>query len=389
MVKCVQRQLWALLLLALIVAFVGVGAKVYAAELADGTYTIDYLVKKPDDESVSIANDYWEKPATVIVSGGSITVQMTINHSHWVTVFKVPSGSDFVDTKVISRNEDKDIRTVQFSVDSLDELLAKIHVTIKDINYDHNYTIRFVFDKDTLKLLSEPDTEPQAEPTQTPAPTKEPSQAASKQPASAPEASVKSERVPTADAKAVTNAEQPPSTHETSGGKSTANSSNETAKPKQSKDVKSSAAGASGRKAQANESEEASGVAVQSGAGGTNNLSSEQASEGAAGQQDGNVSEAVRDDKAANDTHSDEEKVTEDQVEEVTDAVDSNQEMVELKTALDGASLDEHAASVAVNVSELPASKSGLKMIIIVLSILIIAGAVIAIAAYKRKAKNS
>jgi len=139
---------------------------VYASTLEDGTYTIDYTIKKPDDESVSMANDYWDKPATLIVSGGAITVQTTINHSEWVTQFKVPSGNSYAATKIISRDEAANTRLTQFTIDSVDKpMLSKIHVTVPEIDYDHDYTIRFVFDMSSLKLISEP------EATATPAPT--------------------------------------------------------------------------------------------------------------------------------------------------------------------------------------------------------------------------
>ncbi|MGG4144003.1 heme uptake protein IsdC [Paenibacillus algorifonticola] len=128
----------------------------YAQSMVDGTYTIDYVIKKAEDESASMANDYWEKPAKVIVENEKITVQLQINHSAWVTEFKVPGGGGYVNTKVISSSKANDTRVVQFSVDDLSQtMLSKIHVTVPDIDYDHDYTIRFVFDTNSLKLVSE------------------------------------------------------------------------------------------------------------------------------------------------------------------------------------------------------------------------------------------
>lgn len=37
------------------------------AALADGTYTLNYTVTKAENDSASMANDYFEKPATVFV----------------------------------------------------------------------------------------------------------------------------------------------------------------------------------------------------------------------------------------------------------------------------------------------------------------------------------
>ncbi|QNK60481.1 heme uptake protein IsdC [Paenibacillus sp. PAMC21692] len=125
-----------------------------AGDLADGTYTADYLILKAENDSVSMANDYWEKPATVTIKDGKATVRVTINHSFWVTEFKVPgSGGAFVNTKVVSSNKKADTRLVEFPADITKPILSKIHVTVEEIDYDHDYTIRFVFDHDSFKLV--------------------------------------------------------------------------------------------------------------------------------------------------------------------------------------------------------------------------------------------
>jgi len=166
MQRNLQKIIGTLMLLACFAMLFAATESVHAFTLADGTYTIDYTIKKPDDESVSMANDYWDKPATLIVGGGAITVQMTVNHSEWVTKFKVPSGSSYIDTKVISRDESANTRLTQFTIDSVDKpMLAQIHVTVPEIDYDHDYTIRFVFDTNSLKLISEPEATVTPEPT--------------------------------------------------------------------------------------------------------------------------------------------------------------------------------------------------------------------------------
>lgn len=127
----------------------------HAAELADGTYSIDYVVKKAEDESVSMANDYWEKPAKLIVTKGALQVQLQINHSSWVTEYKVPSDGGYIDTAIVSSNEADNTRVVKFGIaDLTTPLESKIHVTVEDIDYDHSYTIRLVFDSSSLKQIS-------------------------------------------------------------------------------------------------------------------------------------------------------------------------------------------------------------------------------------------
>lgn len=121
---------------------------------AEGTYTMDYVVLKAEDDSVSMANDYWEKPATVTFDHGKTTVRLTVNHSKWVTQFKVPGAGGFVNTKILRTDEEADTRTVSFEADDLSKPLeSKIHVTVEDIDYDHDYTIRLSFKPDTMAPL--------------------------------------------------------------------------------------------------------------------------------------------------------------------------------------------------------------------------------------------
>ncbi|WP_176220627.1 heme uptake protein IsdC [Cohnella massiliensis] len=125
-----------------------------AVDMADGEYTIDYVIKKADDDSVSIANDYFEKPAGLTVKNGEATVDIRMNHSAWITEFQVPSGGSYIDAPVVASDKAADTRTVRFGVDGLSAPLAvKMHVTVESIDYDHDYTVRFVFDTASAKLV--------------------------------------------------------------------------------------------------------------------------------------------------------------------------------------------------------------------------------------------
>ncbi|MES9693709.1 heme uptake protein IsdC [Bacillus toyonensis] len=118
-----------------------------SAKLADGTYNINYVIQKAENESASMANDYFEKPAKLVVKNGEMKVQVPMNHSAWITEFKAPENGNFVDAKVVSKDEAADKRTVEFKVDDLSKPLeVKIHVVVPSANYDHHYTIRFAFD---------------------------------------------------------------------------------------------------------------------------------------------------------------------------------------------------------------------------------------------------
>lgn len=141
----------AVFLLALMLPF----SNAQAAALKDGTYTVNYTVLKAEGNAVSMANDYWLKPAKVIAKNGNLTVQMTIKNSSWVTEFKVPGNGGYVDTTVLSTNKKANTRLVQFQAQSLSKpIKSKIHVTVKSADYDHDYTIQLKFDESSIKSLS-------------------------------------------------------------------------------------------------------------------------------------------------------------------------------------------------------------------------------------------
>ncbi|WP_186786150.1 NEAT domain-containing protein [Paenibacillus agilis] len=131
------------------------GAAFAETKLNNGTYTADYVILQAENDNVSIANDYWEKPATVVIKDGKATVRMTINHSKWVTEFKVPSNGSHVDTKLIESDTKADKRLVEFEADVTSPIISKIHVTVPEIDYDHDYTIRIVFDMKSFKEVKE------------------------------------------------------------------------------------------------------------------------------------------------------------------------------------------------------------------------------------------
>ncbi|GAE31053.1 heme uptake protein IsdC [Alkalihalobacillus hemicellulosilyticus] len=145
-----------LLLLFTFFALLMMPIQVFASpDLEDGTYTIGYTVLHADNDSASIANDYWEKPATLYVEDGQMKLEMTLNHSSWITEFKTPVNGSFQDVNVIRTDDADDKRVVQFPVDDLSSpLAAHIHVIVEDINYDHSYTIRFDFDLNQINPVS-------------------------------------------------------------------------------------------------------------------------------------------------------------------------------------------------------------------------------------------
>lgn len=178
-----------------------------AAQLEDGEYTINYEILQGDtsNNSTSLADGYWDKPAKIIVKNGTINVRTTINKHAWVTELSTKYSGSFSDAKVISVNEKNDSRVVEFKVSSLDDILdAKMSVYVPDIDYDHSYSVRFKFYTDTLKLTSAATTQaPTVTATAKPSETVTPSKAPTTK---APTATVKPEQT-VATSKPVTNKE--------------------------------------------------------------------------------------------------------------------------------------------------------------------------------------
>ncbi|MFE3574259.1 heme uptake protein IsdC [Lysinibacillus sp. NPDC059133] len=113
-----------------------------SAQLADGTHSIKYQVNKPESNSVSIANDYFLKPAKVTMKNGTATVQITLKNSAWITKFQPPGGAT-----VVSEDKAADTRTVQFTVKDLTKpVVTAMKIDIDDINYHHEYSVSLVFD---------------------------------------------------------------------------------------------------------------------------------------------------------------------------------------------------------------------------------------------------
>lgn len=119
-----------------------------SAALADGKYTINYQVNKPDSTSASMANDYFVKPGTIIVKNGSAVIQLKVKNSAWITKFESSTGGN----KVISENKAEDTRIVQFALPSYSSPTAvAMKVDIDDLNYHHEYTVDYVWDAKSLK----------------------------------------------------------------------------------------------------------------------------------------------------------------------------------------------------------------------------------------------
>lgn len=130
-----------------------------AGAVEDGVYEIQYELLHASNDSVSIANDYFEKPAIWIVEGEKQYVQLTLNHSEWTKQLQAPVGGEYVDVTVIEEDRENDLRTIQFPLEQPigEPVEMKMHVLIETMTpvYDHRYTVRLQFDEQSAKRVEQ------------------------------------------------------------------------------------------------------------------------------------------------------------------------------------------------------------------------------------------
>lgn len=159
-----KKSLWVIAAIVVILSFSLPNTS--KAAIADGTYSVNYQVNKPGSSSASMANDYFIKPAKLVVNNGKMVMQLTIKNSSWVTQFNPPGGA-----AVISQNASADQRVVQFNVSNADVTTIAMKIDIDDIDYHHSYSVDFVFDSSGLPeaKAQEPVQQPQTTQPATPA----------------------------------------------------------------------------------------------------------------------------------------------------------------------------------------------------------------------------
>ena len=119
------RKLLAVVVMSVLFVLLSTSHAMAAAALEDGEYTINYEILRGDtkDDSTSLADGYWDKPAKVIVKDGNIMVQTNINQHAWVVAFATQTNGKMVDARVVSTNEKANSRVTEFKVSSFDNIL--------------------------------------------------------------------------------------------------------------------------------------------------------------------------------------------------------------------------------------------------------------------------
>ncbi|MEB1807953.1 MAG: NEAT domain-containing protein [Bacillaceae bacterium] len=117
------------------------------SSLKDGTYTINYSVLKADNDSASMADGHFAKPATLTVKNGQMNAHVKIT-TDTIKSLEVATGG--------SNKSDAGISDIKFKVPNLSSpVKASMHVVVPESNYDATYTIRFAFDAASAKCVSD------------------------------------------------------------------------------------------------------------------------------------------------------------------------------------------------------------------------------------------
>ncbi|WP_028552562.1 NEAT domain-containing protein [Paenibacillus sp. UNC451MF] len=133
----------------------GGGGVTNPSSLTDGKYTMNYTIKKYGTDERSVMQDYVVNPGILTVDGGKQYFSFTIKQSKEITDFKTEVGGSLTDVEVLSRDEEKNTRDVQFEVADLSSRLKGwVKVDWKEFNYFHNYDIEITFDKSSAKKVS-------------------------------------------------------------------------------------------------------------------------------------------------------------------------------------------------------------------------------------------
>lgn len=136
--------------LCMLVAIVMAPLVSQASTLEDGKYSLPFQVNKGGSTSASYGNDYFVKPATLVIKNGQMYVQFTVKNSSWITTLNGSEGGN----QVISTNVGADTRIVQFNIsDPFGKTVAKMKVDIDELSYHHEYSVDFVWFGDKATLI--------------------------------------------------------------------------------------------------------------------------------------------------------------------------------------------------------------------------------------------
>ncbi|EOR22312.1 Cell surface protein [Niallia nealsonii AAU1] len=127
-----------------------VSAEETSRTYADGEYDVPFTVLNGTKDEASMADQYFQKPAKVVVENGELKVK--VEHNPFITELKVNN------TAVNTTSQDNGNIVAEFPVSDLENVVnAEIHVIVSAIGYDHWYDVRFDFDGSNIPSAEIPE----------------------------------------------------------------------------------------------------------------------------------------------------------------------------------------------------------------------------------------
>lgn len=152
-----------------------------ADELADGTYSIDIRVLKPNSNEISRMDEYVIGDETLSVRDGRKVISFTLKDSSSITGLKVKGNGALADVQVIREDQSNNTRDVAFEWDGKSDTLeawVSIYIQLPGFTYDEQYDLRMVLDLDSIQpaeaqepeqeMEQQPDPESEQQPKQEP-----------------------------------------------------------------------------------------------------------------------------------------------------------------------------------------------------------------------------
>lgn len=134
------------LVMVLVVLIFTIIAAPVSAQIADGTYQVNYQVKHASNDNASIADGYFTKPASVTVANGVSTVTITLTGADMIKSLSGPSGP----VTVVSEDTASNTRVVKFTANNLAQAQTmKMKISVPDL-YDQEHSARLVFNTSDL-----------------------------------------------------------------------------------------------------------------------------------------------------------------------------------------------------------------------------------------------
>ena len=94
--------------------------------LANGEYSINFEIVKDGTDTVSVMDGYTEKPATLYIEDGAMSLDLTLTNSDWIQSFQTEQNGSFVEAEVIKEDTEANKRIVRFDVANLRKTLKHI-----------------------------------------------------------------------------------------------------------------------------------------------------------------------------------------------------------------------------------------------------------------------